>query len=275
MTQNRSTSKHRRRRTAGLLLSVAALAIAFSVGHGGYRHVNPGSPRVEMALGGGHTGSGGGGAFGHHWRAKLGAGGGGVLSQSGTTDGQHAAYGPGEGDEHSDWGGYMPNGEDGLMTLADFVHGHDGGNNPNQGTPHGWDDRPDHGGKPGPDGNPDGPSGSGSGGGGFGGNGGDGGNGGNGGNGGGGGGGGGGGPGNGPGGPGDGCFVNCGHPGDGPGDGWPHNDPPGGPGDGGPHGNELGSAVPEPAVWMMLILGFGALGSALRVQRRKAGQILA
>ena len=283
MTQNRSSSKHRRRRTAGLLLSVAALAIGFSVGPGGYRHLDSGSPRIEMALGGGGGGAGGaGGGFGH-WRAKSGAAG----SQNGTTGGQNRAYGPGEGDTRSDWGGYMPNGEDGLMALADFVHGHDGGNNPNQGTQHGWD------GKPGPGGDPDDPStevgsggpkdggftsgggytGGGGGGGGFGGGGG--GPGGNGGN-------GGGGPGTtGPGGPtfpgdpgdgGAGCIVNCGKPDDG---GWRPNEPDG-PGEGGPGGDApLTSAVPEPAVWMMLILGFGVLGSALRVQRRKRPQILA
>jgi hypothetical protein len=45
---------------------------------------------------------------------------------------------------------------------------------------------------------------------------------------------------------------------------------------GGPKGDTpLTSAVPEPATWMMLILGFGALGSALRGQRRKARQALA
>jgi hypothetical protein len=293
MTQKRSTSKHHRRRTAGLLLSVAALAIAFSVGPGGYRHLNSGSSRVEMALGGGQ-GGGSGGGFGH-WRAKSGARGA-AGSQSGTTGGQHQAYGPGEGDAQSDWGGYMPNGEDGLTTLADFVHGHDGGNNPNQGTQHGWDGKPDDPstqiGSGGPQSSGGGYTGGGGGGGlfgnggngGAGGNGGTGGNGGNGGNGGAGGAGGtggnggaggdgGGGPGTGgPGGPtftgdpGDGdngCVINCGKPAG-------NDDPPGPRGD-----PSLNSAVPEPAVWMMLILGFGVLGTALRVQRRKVPRVLA
>ena len=62
-----------------------------------------------------------------------------------------------------------------------------------------------------------------------------------------------------------------------PGDGW--HGPTGGPGDpdgpGGPNGEApLTSVVPEPATWMMLILGFGVLGSVLRAQRRKA-QVLA
>jgi hypothetical protein len=280
MTQNRSSSKHRRRRIARLLLSVAILAIAFSLGRDGYRHVDTGSPRIEMALGGGH---GGGGGFGH-WRAKSGAGGA-AGSQNGTIGGQHQAYGPGEGDDRSDWGGYMPNGEDGLMALADFVHGHDGGNNPNQGTEHGWDGKP--GGGPGGDpssqvgsGGPQGGGYTGGGGGGFGGGGGGGpgGNGGNGGN----GGDGGGGPATGDPGfhvPGDGnndgvggkgCVVDCSQS---PGDGW---HPPGGPGEGGPHNDApLNSAVPEPALWMMLILGFGVIGAALRVQRRKGPQLLA
>ncbi|MDO6416455.1 choice-of-anchor A family protein [Sphingomonas sp. BIUV-7] len=33
------------------------------------------------------------------------------------------------------------------------------------------------------------------------------------------------------------------------------------------------SAVPETATWMMMILGFGAVGAALRGQRRRAGQL--
>ena len=31
----------------------------------------------------------------------------------------------------------------------------------------------------------------------------------------------------------------------------------------------LGAAVPEPATWGLMILGFGAIGGAMRVQRRK------
>jgi hypothetical protein len=33
--------------------------------------------------------------------------------------------------------------------------------------------------------------------------------------------------------------------------------------------------VPEPAAWMLMILGFGALGAALRVQRRKVRRFAA
>lgn len=35
-----------------------------------------------------------------------------------------------------------------------------------------------------------------------------------------------------------------------------------------------GSAVPEPATWAMMLLGFGAMGASLRRSRRRQGQIL-
>jgi len=279
MMQNRSSSKHNRRRTIGLLVTCGVLALAFATDRGAPNRGQHGAQRLEMAMagGGGSLGGGHGGGYGH-WRG--GVIGGGSVGQNGT-DGR--MFGPGEGDKDS-WSGFMPNGEDGLMSFADFVHGGDGGSNPNQGGQYGGhpDDFTGHG----PNGfnGYSGGGGPGGGGGGFGkpnggdggngGNGGSGGNGGNGGNGGSGGNGGNGGgkpgdpdgPGGGFGGPGDGggdpCFVNCGHE-------HPPGFTPEGPGD-----TPLTSAVPEPAAWTLMILGFGGLGSVLRAQR-KARRILA
>ena len=198
---------------------------------------------------------------------------------------QHAPSGAADGpDERSGWGGYMPNDEDGLMTLADFGRDHgwenpNPGNQPDGGQPGGPDgvgsDGP-HGGGPispgggftggGPGGGPGGKPGDNGNNGGVGGNGGDGGT-----------------PGTGdPSGPGspwtgggdDGgkpCYWYC--------DGPPGGDPPGfvpDPGPQGPGGDPpITSPAPEPATWMMLILGLGALGSVLRAQRRRAGQVTA
>ncbi|MDB5462253.1 MAG: hypothetical protein JWP23_642 [Phenylobacterium sp.] len=283
MTPNRSSSKHDRRRLAGRLTVLAALAIAFAMGDGALHHRRGGPPRVEMALGaagqGGGLGGGQGGGFGH-WRARHGAAG----TQNETHALQTETSGAGEGDERSPWGGFMPNDEDGLVTLADFVRDHGGEGNPNPGTDDGA-----------PGGNPDGqvgsngpPGGGFTAGGGYTGGGGGGGGGpgggtpnrptgGNGDNGGGGNGGGNGGTPGDPGGLGpiddggdDGahkpCVLHCGQS---PGDGST-------PKISGPTGDTpLTSVVPEPATWMMLILGFGALGLALRAQRRKGRRAVA
>lgn len=275
MTQNRSSSRLNRRRITGFLTGAAAVAIAFSVAPDGYRHINTGAPRLAMALGGGSGGAQGGG-FGHH-HVRPGVV---VVSQNGTEGPRQA----GVGDDQLDGGGFAPEGEDGLTTLADFIRGQDDGSNPIPGEQHGWDGYPST-----PPGSGFGAGGGYTGGGSGGGGGGSGGSGGSGGNGGGpiggdngggdngGGNNGGGGPGAGgtdgdPGShfPGDGggnnCFGYC-QPGGG-GD-WPNTDDPTG-GD-----SPVTSAVPEPATWMMLILGFGVLGSVLRVQRRKGGRVLA
>ena len=267
MMQNRSSSKHNRRRTLGLLVTCGALALAFATDRGAPNRGQHGAPRLEMAMAGGNGGGGGfgagqGGGYGHRHGGAIG---GGDVGRSGA-DGR--MFGPGEGDKDA-WGGFMPNGEDGLTSFADFVHGGDGGNNPNQGGQPGGhpDDFTGQGGNGGNGGYSGGGGGFGGGGGGNGGNGGDGGHGGNGGNGGNGGDGGGGFVGGGNGDGGHPCFVNCGHGGDGD---WqpPKYDPP-------HHDNPpLTSAVPEPAAWMLMILGFGGLGAMLRAQRR-AGRLLA
>jgi hypothetical protein len=282
MTPNRSSSKHDRRRLTRRLTVLAALAIAFAMGDGALHHGPGGPPRVELALGGAGLGRGQGGGEGGgfgHWRARLGAAG----SQNGTHALQTATSGAGEGDEKSPWGGFMPNDEDGLVTLANFGHDHGAGGNPNPGTEDGAP-----GGDPVGQGSNGPPGGGITAGGGFTG---------------GGGGGGGGGPGGGtPNGPtggvgdkgGDGgkpgdpgglgpiddggpdgvgdkpCILHCGPPGD----GLPPNVLNQGPGGDPKDDMPLTSAVPEPAAWMMLILGFGVLGSALRAQRRRDPQAL-
>jgi hypothetical protein len=57
------------------------------------------------------------------------------------------------------------------------------------------------------------------------------------------------------------------------------DNPPGGsdgPGDGLPQGGgPPASGVPEPAAWLMMGLGFSAVGSALRAWRRKSGATFA
>jgi hypothetical protein len=275
MKQIRPDLKHTRR-TIGLVVLVAALTIAFG-GDLLLLHHRQGEPaRVELALGGAGNGGGRGGVSLGHWRSR-GDITPGALSRDGNAGDPRGPYGPGDGGEKSGWGGFMPNGEDGLMSVAEFVRGDDG-------SAGGWEGK--HGDGPATF---DGVHGSGvSPGGGF-----------SGGSFGGGGGGGSapkgdgdkggdkGGKGGGPG-PGDGpgvtiiddskpdgvggkgCLAHCGSSqGGGPDDGGWHPGPdlPNGPiGD-----PPLTSAVPEPATWTMLILGFGLIGSALRAQRRKTG----
>ena len=300
MDQDRSNSKQTRK-LAGVvtaaLAAVAALAFTSGVLH---NHAQAGTsaggfgPADESPAADGSRRSkppgGGGGANG----GGAGSSGGGSPHETGETP--HGSYGPGEGYDRSSHD-FMPNGEDGLMSLFDYVQALAAGdNNPNQG------------GKPGPDGDSgfgtegDGFTPTGDGDSGFHGGGGGGGSGG------GGGGGGGGGSGGGStpptGGPttpvldpapvsgvcvGAVCIdppiggpavltpTSFGPTDPGPGPGGPFTPPGGGleppPPGGGPGGGPTGGhggAVPEPATWLMLLTGFAALGSALRVQRRRA-----
>ncbi|WP_309605191.1 PEPxxWA-CTERM sorting domain-containing protein [Phenylobacterium sp.] len=301
MDQVRSNSKQTRRLAGGVAAAMAALAaLAFTSGvlhnraQAGTSAGGPGGGSADggPAAEGGPTSKppGGGGSGG----GSGGAGSSGAGSLPQTGEAPHGPYGPGEGYDRSSHD-VMPNGEDGLMSLVDYVQALAAGdNNPNQG------------GKPGPDGDlglatePDGftagaegtggvPSGGGGGG-----------------SGGGGGGGSGGGSGGGPtppsGGPtgpitdpgpvGGVCVgALCIDPPAGgppvltptsfgptaPGPGGPFTPPGGGfeplpvgggPGDG-PAGSHAGG-VPEPATWLMLLAGFAALGSALRAQPRRA-----
>jgi hypothetical protein len=302
----------------GVATFVAAGAMAYSTGGGQTYHQDEAPPsqyasngqsygsysqlQTQQTQSGESGGSGGGGGF---------ADGGGVTSQNLT--GSPRSYGPGDGHDGSISGGFVPNGENGLMSLAAFANSRDGGSdNANNNSDHVPGANGD-GGSPfeGMDSNSGshtgGDGGSGGGGGGGGGSGGAGGS---------GGGGGiatGGAPGgsNGgstppiappsgggapsdPGGPtiilpppnntpsgdnpptGDSpppftpggdpsCLVACGN-------GNQKNGlPPDGPtGGGDPSGlpSDSTGGVPEPASWLLMILGFGAVGSTIRAQRR-------
>lgn len=295
MDQERSNSKQTRRLAGGIAAAVAAVvALAFTSGvlhnhaHAGTATGALGSADDGLAANGSWTskpaGGGGGGAGG------TGPSGGG--SQPETGEAPHGPYGPGEGYDRSSHD-FMPNGEDGLMSLLDYIQAQAvGDNNPNQG------------GKPGPDGDSgfgtegDGFTPTGDGDSGFHGGGGGGGSGG------GGGGGSGGGatpPTGGPttpvlapgpvsgvcvgavcidppiGGPAVLTPTSFGPTDPGPGPGGPFTPPGGGleppPPGGGPGGGPTGGHggdVPEPATWLMLLAGFAALGSALRAERCRA-----
>jgi hypothetical protein len=289
---------------------VAAGAMAYATGGGQHRHddeaphgvqaggAGSGSGDVEFPT---QTADGAGGGDGPGAGPPQGG------SQVATGGAPHGAYGPGDGQDGSPPPGFMPNGEDGLTLLADYAGrgaGAKGDDIP--GLPPAIPDGPSTGGPAGEGGSPVGSDG-GFGGSGFGGGGGSGG-------GGGGSPGGGGGspPGGGPTAPGAGsgdggglgsgsppggfpgpgggvgghdtgggkvCVVNCtSSPADGPlTEGF--DNPPGGsdgPGDGLPPAGGLpAGGVPEPAAWLMMGLGFGAVGSALRAWRRRSGATFA
>ena len=269
-TKQRNTNRVR----LGLLLALfATAALAPGFGAQGHQDESQGELHLDMAVmqgdGGSVSGHAGGDFSGH----------------TGTGAGGHQKHVPGAGaGSNGDADGFAPNGENGLILLADYV--------PQGGVP-GSGEGPT-GGQPGGDSvqtaeNNSGGEGFGSGGGGAGGGSGGGGD---------GGGSGGGVTGSGPGGVdgngGDGTGPKPG-PGDAPPHGYtpPHGDvrdpcvanscdggPPltfgpkteDGPGDivpGGGSDLHVG-AVPEPATWLMLIVGFMGVGGALRVQRRKA-----
>lgn len=75
------------------------------------------------------------------------------------------------------------------------------------------------------------------------------------------------------------CIVNCGPPfaADGPKtDGFSPPFVADGLQGGLPEGDQsVAGSVPEPSAWLMMIVGLGAAGSVVRVQRRKAGAVLA
>ncbi|THD62092.1 PEPxxWA-CTERM sorting domain-containing protein [Phenylobacterium sp.] len=263
--------------------------------YGGYSQIE-----TQQSSDGGSAGGGSQGAGGAYQFA--------FQDQPG---GPRRNYGPGDGNDGSLSGGFVPNGENGLMSLAAFANARDGGrdnanNNSDQvpGGSHGDNGSPfegmdsnsgshtaGDGGSSGGDGGNGGSGGAGAGtplgGGAPGGSGGSGGA-------------GGGSPPGDPGGPvitppppppntpplGDNpptggsppsggdppCFVACGGGGGQP-NGAPSN-PPGGDPPGLPQTPPGGdpdppAAVPEPAAWLLMILGFGAAGSTVRAQRRR------
>jgi hypothetical protein len=347
MATLRFRSRHAKRAFAGALAAcVAATAMAFS--SGGWRHTNDDEAPDPSHLRQDHGGQAGGGGVAADTQDNGQGPGGFDLAQGGPPAGDAdlmggppgppggGAFGPGDNND-SDGPGFMPNGEDGLMTLASFAQnggaggdggkdGVSGGEAPGDGGGMGFGGPPGDGGLPG-----DGTQVASSSSGGFGllgGGGGDG----------GGfpGGAGGGGSGIGggtppvttPGGSPDGacptsplaCAFPPGNPGDpglpggrvdppeggpvggpesgfgggpgdpttffGPVDGGPTGDGPtdfGPPGGGGPTGggdppkdpitqtggdHGVGGGVPEPAVWLTMIMGFAGLGQALRARRR-------
>jgi hypothetical protein len=294
MTENRSRSRHAKRILAALVASLLAVG-ALDVATGGQDHRHHDTARV-------------GKPSGRHAAHRRGAtpietaqnggvadysGGGGSGGSQDVNNGLPKAYGPGD-DQDSVAGAFMPNGEDGLMALADYIQSQGTNGIDNTGStpgvpPIGGDGATGGiGGTGDPEGgvdptqDPTGPTG------GFGGAGGGGGGAGGTGGGAGGGGAGGGGtpptgdpsnpltPGDG-GGDGDGpvCVISaietCGHASTDGGDPPITSKPPieSPPGGNGPQAVTAPGPVPEPAVWLMMVLGFGAAGSALRTQRRK------
>jgi hypothetical protein len=284
------------RRTLVVLCSalVAGGALAYSTSGGQHGHDEAHGKIMVARIDGGDSQESGGG--------EGGSGGGAHRVHQGPEGVpiELAHYGPGDGADDPHSGGFMPNGEDGLMAIGDYARGQDAGadngntnsdNNP--GAPPGGPDTPaGFGGDGSPPVESDNNSGDfglggGGGGGGFAGGSGGGGSGGSGGS---GGttppGGSGDGPGGGSGGNGGGkvcvvsAFDTCGQsPTDGPTAGprpsiQPLGDPPGnGPlKDPNPGGGVAG--VPEPSSWLMIILGLGAAGSALRAQPRRVHETL-
>jgi len=313
-TRIKSRRRHAKRLLPGVLATfIAASAMAFGSSSGPAGHEDEAPQEIHMAMAVTSPGDGAGDETSGDQQDTGGAGGGGGAESQGGAGGGPTGGSGGSGaggGEGGDWGdrdGFLPNGENGLMLLADYANsnggGADQGDVPGAGDgPTGGDDafgagaQVADGGAPGDEfqtaqndsggfGLGGGGGGGGSGGGGSGG------------------GGGGGGP----------TPPNDGPPGgteskpspDGTGsnpiivvsapppEGDPcelintcdtgpinqfrpepnpdpgHDDPPGGGGG----GNNLLAPVPEPSTWLMLIVGFLGLGSALRVQRRKGALV--
>jgi hypothetical protein len=329
MVPPRSRSRHAKRLFVTLTSTfVAAGAMAYSTGGEQPHHRGDAHNHAQVASNGGTYGAGGVVLESQQNGSGGGAGGSGVGSGLGIGGGPRGVYGPGDGQDGSSSSNFMPNGEDGLTSLASYAAGLSGGQNGNSNSDHTpggpQDGAPNGGSNPftgssaGGDGSSkvagqDGGSGSGGGGGGAG-SGGSGGFGGS----------------SGFGAPSGGGGGFLGNPGGGGGGGGllgnpsggstgsggsnssdptgggttppavgdvpPVVTPPSGGGDcvvtetnscqpgsapsgpggfapsvpGGPAGGAEG-AIPEPAAWMTMILGFGALGMVLRSRRRRAG----
>ena len=123
MIPARPRTKHARRIVVTLFAAfVAAGAMAYATG-GWHHHHDDEAPHDPKVSG---NGSGSGGSDTElPIQASAGRGDGfgdGAPhggSQIVTADGPHGAYGPGDGTDEPPSGGFMPNGEDGLMLLAD------------------------------------------------------------------------------------------------------------------------------------------------------------
>jgi hypothetical protein len=269
MAKDGSKTKQRRgaRVRLGFLLALfATAALAPGLGAHGHPDNAPGALHVEMAV----MPGGGGSIAGHA--------GGDFSGHAGTNAAGHQKHVPGAGaGPQGDADGLAPNGENGLILLADLPQGGvpGAGEGPTGGD--NFQTAENNSGGEGFGGGAGGGSGGGSGGGG------------------------GGFTGSGPGGvDGNGGGGTDPKPGPGdktPGDTPPHGTPPhgdgsnpceltnscdggppktfgpqtdDGPGDIVPGGDLRVGGVPEPATWLMLIVGFMGVGAALRVQRRKA-----
>lgn len=151
MLRPRPQTKHARRLLIILCLSVAAGSMAHAWGGGPPRSSDDGAGgALQIAShGGGNPHADGGGEPGSRGGSggDGGDGGGGDVGVGASTGGsqdlteasRQAAYGPGEDRDGPDGAGFMPNGEDGLMILADYAlaRGDDGdGANSNDNSDH-------------------------------------------------------------------------------------------------------------------------------------------
>lgn len=130
---------------------VAAGAMAYSTGGSQHPHQDE-APQPRVANGGGHSGgntftlldtqslgdgaggSGGGGGGEGGGDAVGGGQTGGGYVQLASNGGPHIVYGPGDAHDSGPASDFMPNGEDGLMTLATYAQTHDAGGEHNNST---------------------------------------------------------------------------------------------------------------------------------------------
>ena len=129
MVPPRSRTRHAKRLFATVFATfVAAGAMAYSTGGSQHPHQDEAphnDTQVASNGSGGDTtletqqGSGGGSGGG-------GGGGSGGGSRTIKPDAPHGAYGPGDGHDNGGSSGFMPNGENGLMTLASYAAGQGG-----------------------------------------------------------------------------------------------------------------------------------------------------
>src|SRR5579859_5275277 len=145
MVPPRSRSRHAKRLFVTVAATfVAAGAMAYSTGGGQQHHQDEAPTKFHVASNGGaygagdvvletqQTDAGDGGAP----DPGIGAGGSGVGSDPVTGGAPRGLYGPGDGHDGPASSNFMPNGEDGLMTLASYAAGRTGGQNSNNNSDH-------------------------------------------------------------------------------------------------------------------------------------------
>jgi hypothetical protein len=116
MVGHRSKSRHSKRLAIALCLLFVAGAVGVSQG-GNQHHQGAGALKTLFAGGGDGSGGGAGAHTATGGAGGQGGGGAGLPGRAGTVD----AFGPAEGGDASNLGAFMPNGENGLMALADFA----------------------------------------------------------------------------------------------------------------------------------------------------------